>query len=195
MREMRRIMALRDVIEAYVPSNAQEAEDRERMLEAMDCFSNLLTRENAFMHFTASSWIVNRERTKALMVWHNIYKSWAWTGGHADGDEALLRVALREAMEETGLKRVEACRQTPISLEILPVSAHVKRGRFISPHLHLNLTYGLMADESEPLVIKPDENSGVRWFSLDEALNASREEEMRPIYEKLNRWARGLCDQ
>ena len=29
---------------------------------------------------TASAWVVNPGRTKVLMVYHNIYKSWSWLG-------------------------------------------------------------------------------------------------------------------
>ena len=74
----------------------------------MDTFDDILTRKNDIGHFTASCWIVNKEKTKVLMVYHNIYDSWSWTGGHADGDEDLLRVSLKEAKEETGLKNVES---------------------------------------------------------------------------------------
>ena len=61
---------------------------------------------------TASGFIVNEARNKTLMVHHNIYNSWSWTGGHADGDSDLLAVALREAREETGIVNV-----TPLSRE------------------------------------------------------------------------------
>lgn len=55
-------------------------------------------------HFSASVWTVNKERTKTLMVYHNIYNSWSWIGGHADGEEDLCAVAMRELTEETGLR-------------------------------------------------------------------------------------------
>lgn len=90
---------LRAQIEAFQPYNEQEAADRRQILCDMDVFPDLLTRENATAHFTASCWIVNPERTKVLMAYHNLYRSWAWLGGHADGEEDLLAVALRESPE------------------------------------------------------------------------------------------------
>jgi ADP-ribose pyrophosphatase YjhB (NUDIX family) len=72
------------------------------------------------------------------------------------------------------------------SLETLTVNPHMKRGRYVPAHLHLNLTYLLEADESEKLIVKPDENQAVAWFTLSEAVAASTEPCMRPIYEKLN---------
>ena len=68
---------LRAQIEAFVPYNEQEEADRRQMLADVDGFSDLLTRENATAHFTASCWIVNPDRTKVLMAYHNLYQSWA----------------------------------------------------------------------------------------------------------------------
>ena len=101
---------LRAQIEAFCPYNEQETADRLQMLQDIDTFPVLLTRDNATAHFTASCWIVNPDRTKVLMAYHNLYQSWAWLGGHADGEEDLLAVALREASEESGI------RAEPVSL-------------------------------------------------------------------------------
>lgn len=180
-------MALKQIIEGYLPCCEQEREDKRLMLRYLQENANILLRENEAFHFTASSWIVNPERTRVLMLYHNIYHSWAWSGGHADGDGDLLHVALREAMEETGLTQLHAVSTQPISLEILPVAAHFKRGKYVAPHLHLNLTYLIEADDRQPLRIKADENSDLRWFTPEEAVAASTEEDMQPIYCKLNR--------
>ena len=175
---------LRAQIEAFVPYNEQEEADRRQILADMAAFPNLLTRENATAHFTASCWIVNPDRTKALMAYHNLYQSWAWLGGHADGESDLLSVALREANEESGVLAVPVSPEI-FSLEILHVAPHVKRGKFVSAHLHLNLTYLLEADAHDALRCKPDENSGVRWFRPDEVCAAVSEPPMRVIYQKL----------
>lgn len=92
---------LKQQIQNYQPYNEQEKKDKEVMLKYLATFDNLLTRENEFAHFTASAWVVNKQRTKVLMIYHNIYQSWAWTGGHADGQENLEEVALKEVEEET----------------------------------------------------------------------------------------------
>ena len=177
---------LRQAIYDYAPTCPQEQEDRRMMLHYLSIFDDVLTRENEIAHFSASAWVTNPARDRILMLYHNIYQSWAWPGGHADGEEALLQVALREVHEETGLAQVRAVSEKPISLEILPVNAHFRRGRYVVPHLHLNLTYLLEADDSQALHSKPDENSAVRWFAPEEAVEASSEREMRVIYRKLN---------
>ena len=178
---------LRETIESYVPQCEQEIQDQRMMLRYIDLFpGDILTRENEIAHFSASAWVVNPARDRVLMLYHNIYKSWAWPGGHADGEENLLGVALREVQEETGVERLRPVTEQLYSLEILTVNAHVKRGKYVVPHLHLNLTYLLEADDSQNIRSKPDENSAVRWFGLDEAVEASTEPEMRVVYRKLN---------
>ena len=179
-------MKLREIIERYAPCCEQEKNDQRMMLRYMDIFDDALLRTNETAHFTASAWVVNKERSRVLMVYHNIYNSWSWTGGHADGEEDLLAVALREVQEETGLEDVKAVSGEVYSLEILTVDAHFKKGKYVVPHLHLNLTYLIEADEGQLLKIKPDENSGVKWFAPDEAVEASTEPEMKIIYRKLN---------
>lgn len=178
-------MRLPEKIRAFPPFNAQEAADRELMLRHLERYDGLLTRDNPVMHFTASAWVVSPDRKKVLMVYHNIYRSWSWTGGHADGEEDLLSVALREVREETGLLDVCPLSSDIFSLEILGVNAHVKRGHHVSTHLHLNATFLLEADPAQPLRVKPDENSAVAWIPAGEVIARSSEPDMRVVYRKL----------
>jgi len=180
-------MNMREKIELYKPFNEQEERDKELILEYMAENPNIFLRESRLAHMTASAWIVNKERTKVLMVYHNIYNSWSWLGGHADGETDLLKVALREAREESGLRNVRPVSEDIYSLESLTVDGHMKKENYVSSHLHLNVTYLLEADEEEALSIKPDENSGVAWFGLEEAIEASTEEWFKEnVYSKLN---------
>ena len=120
------------------------------------------------------------------MIYHNIYKSWAWTGGHADGDSDLLHVAIKEAEEETGLNNLKLLSDGIYALQILTVDSHIKRGKFVSSHLHLDCCFLLEANEEEKLRIKKDENSGVKWVEIDKVTKLTNEEKMKPIYAKLN---------
>lgn len=122
-----------------------------------------------------SAWVVNRERDKVLMLYHNIYHSWSWLGGHADGETDLLSVALREVKEEAGISKVRPVSEGIFSLESLTVDGHEKNGVYVSSHLHLNVTYLMEADPEEKVSIKEDENSGVAWFAPEEALERSTE--------------------
>lgn len=178
---------LRKQIENYEPYNEQEEKDKQMMIHYIDEFDDILTRENEFAHFTAAAWAVNPERTKVLMIYHNIYQSWAWTGGHADGDSDLLETAIRELKEETGVKEVKAISKDIFSLEALTVNGHRKRGEYVSSHMHLNLTYLLEVKEDEILKIKEDENSGVKWIPVEDIERVSNEKWIREmIYRKAN---------
>lgn len=174
-------------LEEYTPWNEQEERDRMVLLSMLRSGWDLWTRKNETAHFTASAWVTDPTRTKVLMCYHNIYHSWSWLGGHADGESDLLAVALREAREESGIRSARPVSEDIFSLEALTVDGHEKRGAYVSSHLHLNVTYLLEADEGEALTVKPDENSGVRWFTLEESETAPSEAWFcARVYHKLN---------
>ena len=182
-----RHVTLLEELEAYRPWNDQEERDRAELLRRLRSGEALYTRDNAAGHLTASAWVVSPDRTQVLMAYHNLYDSWSWLGGHADGDRDLLAVSMREVREESGLTAVRPVSPHIYSLEILTVDGHEKRGAYVSSHLHLNVTYLLEADDTAPLRVCEAENTGVRWFSLDDALRASTEPWfVSRIYAKLN---------
>ena len=160
-------------IERYNPINEQEKKDKEIILDFINKNDNVLFRDNEIAHITSSGFIVNKSRNKTLMIHHNIYNSWGWTGGHADGNSDLIKVAIKEAQEETGIKHVKPIIDDICSIDILPVNAHIKRA------------YLLEADENEKLVVKVDENSDVKWIDIDKIFEVINEEHMKDIYKKL----------
>ena len=179
-------MGLLQEIQNYIPVNEQEARDKEVMLAFLQNHADCFSRDNLIAHFTTSIWTVNKEHTKTLMVYHNIYNSWSWVGGHADGCKDLAAVAMRELEEETGVKNAQLVDSGILSLEILTVDGHVKKGKYVPSHLHLNVTYMAEADEKEMLVVNEDENQAVKWFTFEDALKASTEPWMvEHIYKKL----------
>ena len=171
-------------LKAFIPCGEDESSDHALMIAAAQQAQSFNRAWPA--HFTASAWVVNPERTKTLMVYHNIYQSWSWIGGHADGERNLSQVAAKELQEETGLTHARLAHEGLLSCEILTVDGHMKRGAYVPSHLHLNATYLFEAAEDEALRIAPEENSGVRWLTFEESLAASTEPWMvEHVYKKL----------
>ncbi len=182
----------RKLIENYIPKNEQEKVDKQAMLTFIDRNSDVLLRTNLVSHLTSSAIVINKEKTKVLFIHHNIYNSWGWVGGHNDGDPDCLHVAIKEAIEETGVKNIKPYHNDIIGIDTIYVSNHIKNGKYVPDHTHMNVTYLLVADEDHELVIKEDENSGVKWFLLEEALNVIDEPRMVPIYTKYFNYIKSL---
>jgi len=175
-----------DEIVRFSPKDGREEREREMILNLIAGYGDaILLRENDFAHMTASSIIVSRNRKCTLMAFHKIYNSWAWTGGHADGESDFEAIARREAQEETGITDLVRLGNGPASIEILPVWAHMKRGKHVGSHLHLNVSYLFEADETLPLRVAEDENSAVGWIGVDKLREKVSEPPMIPIYERL----------
>jgi len=174
-----------DRIKRYNPYNEQEKKDKEIILYCIDIFDDILSRNNEIVHITSSAFVVNKTKDKVLVVHHNIYNSWSWTGGHADGEEDLLAVAMKELTEETGVKSIHPITSEIFSLDILPVLGHIKRGKYVSAHLHLSVAFVVEVDENELLIVKKDENSGVKWIPSDEMITCTNEPHMQMVYKKL----------
>ena len=181
-------MSMFDAVYDYVPFNEQEEKDREELLRWLSIGGDqVYTRKSRTAHMTASAWVVSPERRYVLMAYHNLYNSWAWLGGHADGERDLLQVALREAREESGVQNIRPVSEDLYSVEMLTVDGHEKRGKYVNSHLHLNATYLLEADETDELFVKADENSGVKWIPIDEVEGVcSHRWDWERVYAKLN---------
>lgn len=177
-------MELREKIESYIPFNEQEEIDKKQFLKFIDTFDDVLTRNNIFGHFSASAFVVNKERTKMVVVYHIINDGWIYPGGHADGENDLLSVAVREVEEETGLK-AKVLDDYIYSIQSAPVKGHIKHGKYVAAHLHFDVIYIMEADDKIPLVYRDDESKGVKWISFDEADNNEICDFVRPVHRKL----------
>lgn len=175
---------IKEILE-FKPKIEQEATDQALIVEYIKKNKDVLTRDNKVAHITSSGFILNKRMDKALMVYHKIYRSWSWTGGHADGEKDLLKVAIQEAQEETGLEKVKPLTEKIVTLDVLPVPSHYKHGKFVSAHLHLSVAYVLIADETDRIQIKADENSGVKWIRIKDLNNEVNEADMKIVYNKI----------
>ncbi|MGL4738362.1 MAG: NUDIX hydrolase [Cellulosilyticaceae bacterium] len=188
-------MPYKEQIKEYIPINDQEAGDQRVMLDYIEQFpKTILTRENEFAHLTSSGFVINQKADKVLMIHHNIYGTWAWTGGHADGDRDMLAVAIKEAQEETGVDELRPLTGKVDAMDILPVWGHWKKGKYVPVHLHLNVAYILIADEEAMLKVNEAETSGVKWIAVEDIPNHCSEPDIVVIYNKLLAKARRILN-
>lgn len=177
-------MSIKEEIENYIPFDEQEEKDKEQFLGFINSFDDVLTRKNIFGHFSSSAFVVNKERTKMLVVYHIINDGWIYPGGHADGENDLLSVAVREVEEETGLK-TKVLDNSIFGLQSAPVKGHIKRGKYVSAHLHFEIIYLMEADDTIPLIYREDESKGAKWVSFEKASDETICDFIRPIHKKL----------
>lgn len=145
------------------------------LLNHQDCFQ----RTHLPGHITGSAWIVNADRSKTLLVHHAKLNKWVQPGGHADGDENILNVALREAEEETGLKKLEPLKA------IFDVDIHLIPSRKDFPeHFHYDIRFLVEGDESEEIIVS-DESHDVKWISLSELENFTNERSVLRMKDKI----------
>ncbi len=148
-------------------------------------FLELLKSNNCFQrthlpgHITGSSWIINHDRTKTLLVHHAKLNKWVQPGGHADGEENILNVALREAEEETGLKNFK------LSQGIFDLDIHLIPERKDFPeHFHYDIRFLVDANEEEKIVVS-EESHDVQWINLHKLEKFSTERSVLRMKEKL----------
>ncbi|MCR5481934.1 MAG: NUDIX domain-containing protein [Clostridia bacterium] len=177
---------LKEKIRKFKTFNQQEEKDRLRAFRFMNSQKNIMTRNNPNVHFTASAWIINQDKSKVLMIKQNAFKTWTWIGAHADGELDLLAVACKAVSEKTGLVDFEVLDKNFISIEILGVQGYMKNREYEPAHLHINVTFLLQALETDPLKLGAgDEENGAKWIPLGELATECRELLMLPVYYKL----------
>jgi len=159
--------ALRQQLAALdLASSAEEAVHRDRMLALLDEAESCFERSCFPGHFTGSALVVSADGARALLHHHKFLDRWLQFGGHCDGEADVLRVALREAEEESGISGLTTTSRRPFDLDIHAIPENPKRGE--PPHLHYDIRYVLIAPEgAEPAV--SDESHALRWFTPDEA--------------------------
>ncbi len=125
--------------------------------------TDVFNREHLPLHVTGSAWVVSPDFTQALILHHIKQDQWFQPGGHADGDNDVLRVALRETSEETGLDPDQI---QLLSEEVFDVDIHtIPASRHDTWHEHIDLRFLVQIDNRLP-VPGSDESHEVLWVDL-----------------------------
>jgi 8-oxo-dGTP pyrophosphatase MutT (NUDIX family) len=180
------ITALRDALARYAQQCPDEAEVARSFAVFLDSAQTVFERIHLVGHFTASSWLVDRSGTRALLTHHRKLERWLQLGGHADGDRELSRVALREAEEESGLTGLR------VEPEMFDLDRHwiPERGD-VPGHWHWDVRYVVHAEGGEDYVVS-EESHDLAWRPIAEILSdpASDESMLRMARKWLERGTR-----
>lgn len=163
----------------YQPTDQDEATYIPRFLELL-AQQNCYERTHLPGHITGSAWIINPTRTHALLVLHGKLNRWMQPGGHADGDEDILSVALKEAREETGLHHFTVLSKSPFDIDIHTIPER----KDFPAHDHYDIRFLLEATEQERVIVS-EESHDVRWIPLDQISELTQERSVLRMREKL----------
>lgn len=149
-------------------------------------FIELLAHKNCFErthlpgHITGSSWIVDPNHQQTLLVHHAKLNKWLQPGGHADGDQNVLQVALREAEEETGLKNLKVANNLPFDIDIHTIPAR----KDMPEHFHFDIRFLIEASPNDPIIVS-EESHDVKWIKLDALEKLNQEESIVRMKKKI----------
>lgn len=155
--------SLRKSFDAYFDRHPIERTGLDCLESAISLGSQVFDRNCLPHHWTASAWILETSCRETLVIFHRKLQRWIQPGGHADGDENLPRVALREAREETGLGSLRIDSEEIFDFGVTPIPAHNN----FPAHTHLDVRFLVWADRDEPIV-ESAESAGARWVPLSE---------------------------
>lgn len=162
---------LLDELRAYLPADPRERAMRDRLLAFVAANPLAFARELLVGHVTASAWIVDPSRTRALLTHHRKLDRWLQLGGHVDGDPDVRAGALREAREESGLTSLRFAQDAIYDLDVHAIPARPGE----PAHEHYDVRFAFYADPAEPLVVSV-ESKQLAWVPLD-ALDATDADE------------------
>lgn len=148
-----------NLLARYNPTDPEEIIAKEKMLEFMATCDDCFLRSCRVGHFTASAFLLNKEKTHACLMHHAKLDKWMQVGGHCDGDYNVLNVAIKEAQEESGILNIRA-----IQTEIFDIDMHlIPPNSKEEAHYHFDIRFLLHAYDDDTLV-KNHESKDLGWF-------------------------------
>lgn len=133
---------------------------RDEMLNFLSS-AHPFSREQKQGHFTSSALLLNSDSSKFFLLHHKKLNKWLQPGGHADGEEDLLKVAIKESEEESGILGIVALQDYIFDLDIHKIPSSHREDE----HFHYDVRFLLKAPYDE---INPNfESFSASWFDID----------------------------
>jgi 8-oxo-dGTP pyrophosphatase MutT (NUDIX family) len=159
--------ALVEALRRHSPADEEEARDRDRILDFVRRHQDPFDRRIAGGHLTGSALVVSADGRRVLLLHHRKLDRWLQPGGHAEAGETTgEEVALREALEETGIRGLglHSGAPRPLDVDVHDIPVHGEE----PAHEHLDLRYLVVA----PPGAAPDpdlaELHQLRWVAWDD---------------------------
>jgi 8-oxo-dGTP pyrophosphatase MutT (NUDIX family) len=167
------------MLENYHPIDQVEQSFKKQIIEFMlnnfDCFERSLS----IGHITASSWLLNKDHSKALLMHHAKLDKWFQLGGHCDGDTDVLGVAVKEAQEESGIIGIE-----PVQSSIFDIDVHlIPENKKEKAHYHYDIRFLLQVVSDEDIIVG-DESHDLAWISKEKSNFPTDERSVTRMFDK-----------
>ncbi len=172
-------LLLKNLLNAYDPQDPFEKQCKLDMLSFLSSEPDCFERSLHLGHFTASAWLLNGDRSKALMMHHAKLGIWVQLGGHCDGEADVLKVAIKEAEEESGLEGVKPVVETIFDLDIHLIPENKNQ----AAHYHYDVRFLLEAKNE--LVKKNEESKQLLWVDCNESKLPTKD---RSILRMFHKW-------
>lgn len=174
-------LTLLELIDRYAESYPEERDVYLRLRSFVESVPDCCERTHLAGHVTGSAWLVDSTGSKVLLTHHRKLNRWLQLGGHADGDRDILRVALREAQEESGIQNIRAISEDIFDIDIHPIPARGKEPE----HLHYDIRFALQVLENDSFIVS-EESHSLAWIEIDRLEEYSSEESMLRMKRKWN---------
>lgn len=160
---------LLELIRLYKASDESEKEFAAQMIDLIDRSPDAFFRTNKEAHITAGACLISPDGKKVLLTHHKFLKRWLFLGGHTDGDPDVVKGALREAEEESGMGDIRLVSKDILALDVHPIPENKKKNE--PAHLHMDICFLFQAPTERFSV--SDESEDLKWFTYEELLDVS----------------------
>ncbi|WP_326841086.1 NUDIX domain-containing protein [Streptomyces sp. NBC_01558] len=160
---------IRATVEAYLSRHAEERDDLDGLLAALDGTGEPSSRATLPGHVTCSAVVIDRHR-RVLHIGHRLTGLTLCPGGHIEaGDRTLLAAAVREVCEETGLRPGDLCLtpqflDEPIDVDVHDIDANPAKGEAAHQHFDIRFAFYLTAEQPPALALQDEEVAGAQWL-------------------------------
>lgn len=158
------------LLENYAPCDTADAQQRDRIRAFVEAHSDCFERSLLEGHITASSWLLNSAQDSVVLTHHRKLDRWMQLGGHADGDCDVLRVALKEAQEESGIDGIVPLRHFVFDVDVHAIPARAD----VPAHFHYDVRFLLIAPPACSLSIS-SESHDLAWVAHRDIENLTGE--------------------